>query len=120
MAVLRLDRHHICCSACRCCRMKALKRFTKGGDEKVTTKGQQPKEKPQLTASDLAVSCMHGKVCGTAPGGNPDHVICYFVGCQCSWCVAETAPPLLGAVAEVGEAGREAAEPEGTGLCPPV
>ena len=62
MTVLRLDRHQVCCAPCRCRRMKALKRFTKGGDEKVTTKGQQPKEKPQLTDSDLAVSCMRGGI----------------------------------------------------------
>lgn len=62
--------------------MKALKRLTKGGDEKVTTKRQQSKEKPQLTDSDLAVSCMHGTVFGTANGDKPDPVVCYIAGFQ--------------------------------------
>ena len=60
--------------------MKALKRFTKGGDEKVTTKGQQPKEKPQLTASDLAVRCMHRMY--HSPWWHSDCVDCYFAGYQ--------------------------------------
>ena len=100
--------------------MKALKRLTKGGDEKVTTKAQQPKEKPQLTASDLAVSCMHGTDVAQPLVAILIVSSATLLAFSRARCAAENVPPLLGAVAEVGKAGREAAEPEGAGLCPRV